>query len=211
MFLNKSTNRQSLSNLFLLQKLFLLLFNISMNLLIDQRRVLITTLIYIFTLRGNWTGTSTGKHSFMWNVRDRSRVPLFLKGVFPKWFRWISLNSVTKISVITVKGLKPATQSPLVLETRMLPQCHQDTCRDRIFKLSPIHASVIFRFPEFIESPPLFRKNSIVPVPFPIPPRSRSRAVLISYQCQGWTPYGIPITNLHPKTALFAQARHLPP
>ena len=35
-----------------------------------------------------------------------------------------SANSVTKIFVITVKGLKPATQPPTVLETRMLPQ-HQ--------------------------------------------------------------------------------------
>ena len=53
-------------------------------------------------------------------------------------------NSVTKIFVITVKGLKPDTQPPLALETRMLPQCQQNTCRDRIFKLSPIHASVIY-------------------------------------------------------------------
>ena len=47
----------------------------------------------------------------------------------------------------------------------MLQQHQQDTCRDRIFKLSPIHASVIFRFPEFpefSESSSLFRKNSIV-------------------------------------------------
>ena len=39
-----------------------------------------------------------------------------------------SLNSVTKIFVITLKGLEPATQAPLVLETRMIPQCQQDTC-----------------------------------------------------------------------------------
>ena len=31
---------------------------------------------------------------------------------------------------------------------QMLPQCQQDTCvRDRIFKLSPIHASVIYQIP----------------------------------------------------------------
>ena len=81
--------------------------------LIVLRQVLITILIYVFTLRGNWTGTSTGKHSFMWNVRDKSRVPLFLKGVFPKSFAEPAEFS-DKISVITVKGLKPATQSPLV-------------------------------------------------------------------------------------------------
>ena len=52
-----------------------------------------------------------------------------------------------KIFVITVKGLKPDTQPPLALETRMLPQCQQNTCRDRIFKLSPIHASVIYYIP----------------------------------------------------------------
>ena len=39
-----------------------------------------------------------------------------------------SLYSVTKIFVITVKRLKAATQSPLVYETRMLPQHQQDTC-----------------------------------------------------------------------------------
>ena len=38
------------------------------------------------------------------------------------------LNSVTKIFVMTVKGHEQTTQLPLVLETRMLPQCQQDTC-----------------------------------------------------------------------------------
>ena len=73
------------------------------------------------------------------------------------------LNSVTKIFVITVKELEPTTQPPLVWETRMLPQCQQDTYRDRIFKLSQIHVSVIFKFPEFAEfseSSAIFRKNS---------------------------------------------------
>ena len=32
------------------------------------------------------------------------------------------------IFVITLKGLEPAIQPPLALETRMLPQCQQDTC-----------------------------------------------------------------------------------
>ena len=48
----------------------------------------------------------------------------------------------------------------------MLPQHQQDTCRDRIFKLSPIHGSVIFRFPEFpefSESSALFRKIPMIP------------------------------------------------
>ena len=61
-----------------------------------------------------------------------------------------SLNSVTEIFVITVKG-------------SILPHRQQDTCRDRIFKLSPIYASVIFKFlkvAEFSESSALFRKNS---------------------------------------------------
>ena len=47
----------------------------------------------------------------------------------------------------------------------MIPWPQQDTCRDRIFKLSPIHASVIFRNPElaeFSESFAIFRKNFIV-------------------------------------------------
>ena len=48
-----------------------------------------------------------------------------------------SVNSVTNIFVITVRGLKPVTQPPLVYETRMLQQ------RQQIFKLSS--------FPEFAE------------------------------------------------------------
>ena len=79
-----------------------------------------------------------------------------------EFFLNVSLNSVTKIFVITVKELEPATRPRLVRKTRMLPQHQQDTCRDRIFKLSPIHGSVIFRFPEFTEfgeSSALFRKN----------------------------------------------------
>ena len=36
-----------------------------------------------------------------------------------------SLNSVTKIVVITVKGLN---LPPVVLEARMVPRCQEDTC-----------------------------------------------------------------------------------
>ena len=39
-----------------------------------------------------------------------------------------SLNSVTRILDITVKGLEPATKPPLELETTMLPQRQKDTC-----------------------------------------------------------------------------------
>ena len=52
------------------------------------------------------------------------------------------VNSLTKIFVITVKGLEPDTQPPLTWETRKLQQRQQYTCRDRIFKLSLVHASV---------------------------------------------------------------------
>ena len=38
------------------------------------------------------------------------------------------LNSVTKIFVITLKGLEPVIPPPLVQETSMLPQYEQDTC-----------------------------------------------------------------------------------
>ena len=34
----------------------------------------------------------------------------------------------TKIFLIAVKGLEPAAQPTLVLETRMLPRRQQDTC-----------------------------------------------------------------------------------
>ena len=92
-----------------------------------------------------------------------------LNGVFPKCFTGFAEFSDKKTFVITVKGLEPATQSPLVWETRKLPQHQQDTCRDRISKLSPIHASVILRFPEFaefIENSAIFRKNSNVAASF---------------------------------------------
>ena len=72
-----------------------------------------------------------------------------------------SLNSVTKIFVIK------RTWTCHLLCKR--PRCYHSTIkthvRDRIFKLSPFHASAIIRFPEFTEfneSCAPFRKNSIV-------------------------------------------------
>ena len=54
------------------------------------------------------------------------------------------LSWVTKICVITVKGLEPATSC-------VRPGCCHSASkthvRDRIFKLSPIHASVIYQIP----------------------------------------------------------------
>ena len=43
-----------------------------------------------------------------------------------------SLNSETKIFVIIVKGLKPATSC---IKTRMLPHCQQDTCASVIYRI----------------------------------------------------------------------------
>ena len=45
-----------------------------------------------------------------------------------EFFLNVLLNSARKIFVFTVKGLEPATQRPLVYQTRMLPQRPQDTC-----------------------------------------------------------------------------------
>ena len=42
------------------------------------------------------------------------------------FFLNVSLNLLN--SVMTVKGLKPATKPPLVLETRILQQHQQNTC-----------------------------------------------------------------------------------
>ena len=78
--------------------------------------------------------------SLVWKVSYVRGKFVCRNGVFPTCF---TENSVTKIFVITVKGPEPAIQLPLVWETRMLPQHKQDTCGDRIFKLSPIHASFI--------------------------------------------------------------------
>ena len=67
--------------------------------------------------------------------------------------------------VITVKGLEPLSARDLLCER---PACYHSGStthvRDRIFKLSPIHASVIISFPEFSEfseSYFSFRKNYI--------------------------------------------------
>ena len=75
-----------------------------------------------------------------------------------KFFLNVSLNSLNIYIYIYIFVItKGSNLSPLVWETRMLPQCQQDTCRDRIFKLSPIYASVIFpEFPEFSKSSALF-------------------------------------------------------
>ena len=75
-----------------------------------------------------------------------------------------SLDSVTKIFVITVKSLKPATQPLLVWETRCYHSASKAHVRDRILKFSPIHASVTCQFPwiHWIQCIPVpFRENSI--------------------------------------------------
>ena len=76
-----------------------------------------------------------------------------------------SLNSVTKICY-SVKGFEPLSSSHLLCKR---PACYHSAStthvRDRIFKLNPIHASVISSFPEFTEfseSSAPFRKNSNV-------------------------------------------------
>ena len=71
------------------------------------------------------------------------------------------MNSVDKTFVIAVKQGSNLPPSNLLCER---PGCCHSTSktnvRDRIFKLSPIHASVIIRFAEFTESSATFRKNS---------------------------------------------------
>ena len=56
-----------------------------------------------------------------------------------------SLNSVTKIFATTVKGLEPATSCVRNQDTTTAPDTTH--VRDRVFKLSPIHASVIYQIP----------------------------------------------------------------
>ena len=82
------------------------------------------------------------------------------------------MNSVTKICH-SVKGLEPLPHSHLLCKS---PACYHSTnlthVRDRIFKLSPIHASMIIIFPEFAEfseSYAPFRKNPIKRVKSSIP------------------------------------------
>ena len=73
--------------------------------------------------------------------RIRISQPLDMNsGVFPKWFQWIQ-----KIFVITVKGLEPATSCIRDQDATTAPATH--VCGDRIFKLTPIHASAIYQIP----------------------------------------------------------------
>ena len=58
-----------------------------------------------------------------------------------------SLNSVAKIFVITVKGFEHATSHLLCKRPGCYHSASKTHVRDRIFKLSPIHASVIYQFP----------------------------------------------------------------
>ena len=55
-----------------------------------------------------------------------------------------SLNFVTKIFVITVKRLEPTASCGRDQDVTTSPARHM---RDRIFKLRPIHASVIHQIP----------------------------------------------------------------
>ena len=75
--------------------------------------------------------------------------------LFPKCFHW---NSVTKIFVITVKGAQ--TCHPAMSCVRDQDERH---LRDKIFKLSPIHASMIYEILWicWIQWIP-FRENSII-------------------------------------------------
>ena len=70
-----------------------------------------------------------------------------LISVFPKCFSLNSANSVTK-KIMTLKGLEPL---PRDQATSCIRDQHGTTApvrhvRDWIFKLSPIHASVIYQF-----------------------------------------------------------------
>ena len=74
------------------------------------------------------------------------------------------LEQLTKIFVITVKELEPATSSVRDQHATSVPARH---VRDRIFKLCPIHASVTYQISwicwiRWIPVP--FRENSIVSI-----------------------------------------------
>ena len=83
-------------------------------------------------------------------------------GVFPKCFHWIQQIQWQKICHYS----KRARTCYLLCKR---PGCYHSASkihvRDRIFKSSPIHASLIIRFPEFTEfneSSAPFRKNSSI-------------------------------------------------
>ena len=142
---------------------------------VNSRRVNLSSCLYIPPCITQWYGNSLGKMivaylnfiselnsirrwrktQWIWTSFQNS-IPFGDGERHSGVFLNVSLNSVTKIYVITAKGLELATQT-------QAPQRQQDTCRDKIFKLSPIRASVIFRFPEFAafsKRSAIFWKNS---------------------------------------------------
>ena len=69
------------------------------------------------------------------------------EGIVLEFFLNVSLNSansVTKVFVITVKGLEPATSCVRDQDATTVQARH---VRGRIFKLTPIHTSVIYQIP----------------------------------------------------------------
>ena len=71
-----------------------------------------------------------------------------------------SLNSVTKIFVYSKKDSNLPLSHLLCKRLGCFHSASKTHVRDRIFESSPIHASVIFRFPGFSESSAPFRKSS---------------------------------------------------
>ena len=59
-----------------------------------------------------------------------------------------SVNSVAKLFDITVKRLEPATSCVSDQDATTMPERHM---WDMIFKLNPIHVSVIYQFSELAE------------------------------------------------------------
>ena len=63
----------------------------------------------------------------------------------PPWIRYyVSLKSANSVTKIFVKRLNPATYCVRDQHATRAPGRH---VRDRIFKLTPIHASVIYHIP----------------------------------------------------------------
>ena len=56
-----------------------------------------------------------------------------------------SLNLVTKIFAVMVKGLKPATQHLLCKRPGCCHSASKIHVRERIFRLNPIYAQVIYQ------------------------------------------------------------------
>ena len=102
------------------------------------RRYNVHVIILVQIWSKSWNKETNSNRILWWNL-----------GQVLEFFLNVSLNSansVTKIFVITVKGIEPATSCVRDQDATTAPASKMPV-KDRIFKLNPIHSSVIYQIP----------------------------------------------------------------